>query len=60
MHTATNCGPLSFPENGYLTVSGKVASYSCNGAFTLRGPSSRVCGVNGSWSGDAPVCERKY
>ena len=56
-YIATDCEPLTFPENGYVTVSGSVASYYCNGIFVLRGPSSRVCGVNGSWSGEAPVCE---
>ena len=54
------CEGLSNPENGEVsfnrTVPGSVASYSCNVNFTLSGNSYQMCGLNGSWSGEAPVC----
>ena len=57
---ATDCGLLTSPENGLVTVSGttlgSTAYYSCNAGFTLMGLSSRMCGVDGYWSGEAPVC----
>ena len=55
-----DCGTLSNPLNGNVTFTtttvGSGANYSCDAGFVLMGLSSRVCVVNGSWSGEAPVC----
>ena len=63
VHIAIDCGPLSDPENGGVSLRGTTfgsgALYFCNTGFTLTGPSSRLCMANGSWSGEAPVCERE-
>ena len=61
--TVVDCGPLSNPDNGLVifgtTTLGSLANYSCNTGFALMGLSSRMCGVDGSWSGEIPVCERE-
>lgn len=36
---------------------GGVAVYSCNSGFSLAGNDSRVCGQDGEWEGEPPVCE---
>ena len=43
-------GPLPSVEYGAL------ASYSCQEGFTLVGAAERVCGDEGRWSGQAPIC----
>ena len=43
-------GPLPSVEYGAL------ASYSCQEGFTLVGAAERVCGDEGRWSGQAPLC----
>ena len=62
-HAEIDCGRLSSPENGAVTFRsttfGSRADYSCNDGFLLLGLSSRMCMENGSWSGEAPVCEGK-
>ena len=56
-----DCGPLSAPSNGEVrvpsTTFGSNARYSCFTGFTLVGFSTRVCQLDGRWSGKAPVCE---
>ena len=60
---ALDCGPLSNPDNGLVifrrTTLGSVANYSCNAGYVLMGIPFRICGVDGSWSGETPVCERE-
>ena len=60
---AIDCGHLLNPENGQVTfigtTLGSVANYSCNAGFILMGLPTRACGVDGSWSGEAPLCECK-
>lgn len=60
---AVNCGQLSDPENGKVTLTGtdvfSMATYNCNQGFGLLGVSSRICQDSGSWSDSAPTCERK-
>lgn len=60
---AVDCGPLDSPDNGVVRVPGTefgfAARYSCNVGFTLVGLSTRICQINGKWSGDAPTCRRK-
>ena len=64
LYVAVDCGALVAPENGSVTVTmttlGGVASYTCDSSFRLIGMDSRQCPENGTWSGDAPVCESNY
>ena len=61
MPSEIDCGLLLNPVNGKVTSTkttiGSVANYSCDSGFVLTGFSSRICEVNASWSGNAPVCE---
>ena len=54
------CPDLPRPENGavvYRSVQvGSVAVYSCNDGYVLSGSALRTCEGDGSWSGQAPVC----
>ena len=60
------CAPRICPEppqveGGYLSPLhsveyGALASYSCQEGFTLVGAAERVCGDEGRWSGQAPIC----
>ena len=55
------CGGLSSPSNGQVFISedtvGGIATYRCNSGYDLFGSETRICQNDGSWSGDAPVCE---
>ena len=57
------CPLLMNPGNGTVVVVGNsrgyMASYSCNPGFDLVGVSVRVCGDDGEWSDEAPMCIRK-
>ena len=57
---ATDCGNLANPQNGAVLVTGttlgSTATYTCEENFSLLGPSIRVCGSDGVWSGRAPIC----
>ena len=53
---------LLAPANGAVDLSdgslvGAVAIYTCDPSFRLIGVESRMCQENGSWSGEAPICE---
>ncbi|CAH1783128.1 unnamed protein product, partial [Owenia fusiformis] len=52
--------PAAKPEHGLISSQdsscGAVVSYSCETCYTLVGPSSRTCTVNG-WDEPAPTCE---
>lgn len=58
-----NCGGLLDPTNGQVSTSGttegSIATYSCNNGYHVVGNTSRTCGSNRQWSGNAPTCERK-
>ena len=68
--SAITCTSLSLLNNGVLSYNpdtmtpfdfGTTASYSCNEGFFLVGNTNQTCGgdgsgVNGIWSGSAPVC----
>lgn len=60
--TVADCGPLSDPSNGDVslggTTEGEVANYSCEGGFVLVGAQSRTCQPDGQWSGTAPNCSK--
>ena len=59
------CPQLQNPGNGSVTLSMdtlemSTATYSCNFGFVqIAGNASRTCQVDGSWSGDAPICQCK-
>ena len=59
-----DCGLLLNPVNGEVTSTkttiGSVANYSCGAGFVLMGPSSRICGMDGSWSREIPVCKGEF
>ena len=59
-----DCGGLSNPTNGQVKLSGtrvgSTAKYFCNIGFDLVGDNIRKCRSNGQWSGEEPVCKRKY
>ena len=62
---AVDCGALSEPANGAVDLSdgtlvGAVAIYTCDPSFRLIGVESSLCQENGSWSGEAPICEGNY
>ena len=42
------------------TTIGSVANYSCDSGFVLTGLPSRICGMDGSWSGEVPVCKGEF
>ena len=68
--SAITCTSLSQVNNGLVTYSpdttspfsfGTTATYSCNEGFFLQGGRTQTCvgdgsGLNGVWSGSAPVC----
>ena len=66
--TVVQCPFLDEPISGTVSFSDDTnvrsrATYSCNPGFTIdrqSGDIVRVCGPNGRWSGDAPVCICKY
>lgn len=58
----TDCGDLSRPENGMLTLPGgttygQTAVFSCQTGYLATGPSELICESDGSWSRSPPVCQ---
>ena len=39
---------------------GGVATYTCDPGFSPVGEPTRICGSDGTWSGMAPTCARKF
>ena len=58
-HTDVDCGDLTDPDNGAVSVSGtaynSLATYSCNSGYVLMGDDMRTCLDTGLWSGSTPV-----
>ena len=54
------CPALMSPANGLVSVTGNSprdnATYTCDPDYDLVGVSLRVCGNDGEWSGEAPMC----
>ncbi len=61
--TAVDCMNLLNPRDGSVSLTGtiftSVATYSCNDGFSLNGRVTRMCQADGTWSEDAPTCERE-
>ena len=57
----SECATLSSPLAGTVTQNGSmvgaVADYSCVAGYRLKGPKSRSCSLNGSWTYTEPICE---
>lgn len=62
--SAVDCGILDAPGVGQVswtsTFLGGIATYSCFTGYVLDGQAQRTCEANGFWSGQPPVCRRKY
>ena len=61
---AVDCGGLPDPTNGQVdtpsgTTFNNTAIYSCDPGYNLNGSMIRTCGVDGSWTPNAPTCDRK-
>ena len=55
------CESLTAPVNGSVTQPGQAlymstADYSCDTGYVIEGQSTRMCQVDGTWSGSAPTC----
>ena len=61
--TLVQCPILMDPANGMVNVTGNLpgdtATYTCDPDYDLVGESERVCGDDGEWSEEAPMCIRK-
>lgn len=57
---AVECPNLDSPSNGAVnatfTFFGSVATYTCNGRYTLIGSSEVTCTETGEWSSSPPEC----
>ena len=61
---AVDCDVLDDPPFGLVTWDttffGGIATYSCFPGYFVDGRDQRRCEANGFWSGQPPVCQRKY
>lgn len=59
-----SCGTLPDPENGLVRftsiVLGGHATFICDQGYVREGDYVRTCGVDGTWSGASPTCQRKF
>ena len=39
------------------TLFGSMANYSCDSGYRVIGISTRMCGADGTWSGEEPSCQ---
>ncbi|XP_064386426.1 latrophilin-like protein LAT-2 isoform X1 [Halichondria panicea] len=56
-----DCGPLTGPSNGLVTVTittfRGTAVYTCNNGYNLTGDMTRTCQANGTWTGTVQICD---
>ena len=56
-----DCGPLEPPINGFLEIEDTVfdseALYGCDEGYDLIGEETRNCTIDGTWTGEDPVCQ---
>lgn len=48
-----------FPSKPRYTAGDKI-KYECDQGFLLMTTPGRICQANGTWSGEAPVCEGNF
>ena len=59
---AIDCEPLDDPDNGTVVIKysgygyNSSAVYNCTIGYNLSSNITRYCNSNGSWSGEAPLC----
>ena len=62
--SAVTCPRLMAPTNGQVAHQSlelnSVATYSCNPGYVLEGGATRLCLLDGSWGGQAPLCKREF
>ena len=50
-----DCGSLPDPANGQVTLNGtgfhSMANYTCDPGYGLVGNATRICQLDGTWSG---------
>lgn len=58
------CDDLPNPPKGNVVQSdntvGSTATYTCFDGYELLGEDTRICQDDGDWSGDEPLCIRKW
>ena len=63
----TTCPQLTAPDNGAIDCSlggdgeanpGDTCTFTCDDGFGAVGSGSRICTVDGSWSGTQPTCRQ--
>ena len=53
-----DCSPLTSPDHGHVTVTGRLATFSCDDGYNLSSSTSQLqCNPTGAWVGDAPTCQ---
>ena len=61
LHTGVECEDPGTPENGSRQLTGvkfgDTVRYLCDEGYSLGGSTVRTCSADGSWSGEAPVCQ---
>ena len=54
-HYIVDCGSLPDPANGQVTLNGtgfhSMANYTCDPGYGLVGNATRICQLDGTWSG---------
>ena len=64
LFSAIACPSVHTPSFGKVSQGygsfGTTLTYTCNNKYRLNGPSERVCGADGKWSGTEPVCQGKH
>ena len=59
-----SCPSVRIPYFGRVSQGygrfGTTLTYTCDKKYRLNGPSERVCGADGKWSGTEPVCQGKH
>ena len=58
-----DCGKPSEIDDGMIIYVGttfpSLVAYECNDGFELVGSIFHLCGMSGSWVGEAPLCQRE-
>ena len=51
-----DCPNLSHPDNGFVTISGRTATFACFPNYNLLGHKQISCTSQGKWTGTKPRC----